>query len=586
MMNYKDIPIRRKLMGAIMFITSVVLLVMCGVYMLFEYSSYKNTLKSNVAALGTVIATNSSAALAFQSSADAAEILSALKANKSIVAACLYDADGRLFAGYPVGLSVKDFPATPQKDGYRFEGDYLVGFQPVFEKETVLGTLYIKSEMTVIYDQLTSFLVIALFMIVVLLLVAYVLSLQVQKIISQPILSLKNTARIVSELNDYSVRAVKTSNDELGALTGSFNKMLDQIEIQNMEIKEAAAENSKLAAIVESSNDAIIGMTLDGIISSWNDAAANLFKYQANEIIGQSIMALVPPDLHDEEKAILMSLRMGQAISQFETQRLRKDGKMLDVSLTISPVKDSQGNITGSSKIARDISEKKLEEQRKNDFIAMVSHELKTPLTSIRSYIQVLLAKAKTEDDSFKLRALTRADAQSKKMTTMINDFLNLTRLEEGKIHITKEAFDLHPLIEEVAGDAQFLNTSHNIKFEGCDGVTVYADKDKIGQVMINLLSNAVKYSPNNGLITIDCQVNDGHVKVSVKDQGIGISKDDQKKLFDRFYRVENVKVKTVSGFGIGLYLVSEILRYHDSKMEVESEEGKGSTFSFLLPTK
>src|SRR4051812_39989708 len=134
MMNYKDIPIRRKLMGAIMFITSVVLLVMCGVYMLFEYSSYKSTLKGNVAALGAVIATNSSAALAFQSSADAAEILSALKANKSIVAACLYDADGRLFAGYPVGLAAKDFPATPQKDGYRFEGDYLVGFQPVFEK--------------------------------------------------------------------------------------------------------------------------------------------------------------------------------------------------------------------------------------------------------------------------------------------------------------------------------------------------------------------------------------------------------------------------------------------------------------------
>jgi PAS domain S-box-containing protein len=585
-MNYKDIPIRRKLMGAIMFITSVVLLVMCGVYMLFEYSSYKNTLKSNVSALGAVIATNSTAALAFQSSADAAEILNALKANKNIVAACLYDADGRLFATYPASLAVKDFPATPQKDGYRFEGEYLIGFQPVFEKETVLGTLYIKSEMTVIYDQLTSFLLIALIMLSLLLLVAYVLSLQVQKIISQPILSLKSTATVVSEMNDYSVRAVKTSNDELGALTGAFNKMLDQIEVQNMEIKDAAAENSKLAAIVDSSNDAIIGMTLDGVISSWNDAATQLFKYQADEIIGQSIMTLVPAELQDEERRILSGLRKGEHISHFETRRLRKDGKLRDISLTISPVKDSHGNITGSSKIARDISEKKLEEQRKNDFIAMVSHELKTPLTSIRSYIQVLLAKAKTEDDSFKLSALTRADAQSKKMTTMINDFLNLTRLEEGKIHITKEVFELHPLIAEVAGDAQFLNASHNIKFEGCEGINIDADKDKIGQVLINLLSNAVKYSPNNGLITINCQVIDGRVKVSVKDHGIGIGKEDQKKLFDRFYRVENAKVKTVSGFGIGLYLVSEILRYHDSKMEVESKEGSGSTFSFSLPIK
>ncbi|MCC8426512.1 ATP-binding protein [Mucilaginibacter sp. UR6-11] len=585
-MNYNDIPIRRKLMGAILFISSIVLLIMCSVYMIFEYSSYKNTLKSNVSTLAVIAAANSSAALAFQSRTDATETLNTLKANKHIVAACLYDSDGNLFATYPSNISPKFFPAKPQKAGYTFEESYLVGFEPVFQRSYQLGTLFIKSDMTEISSQIINFAWIAFILIAVLLFVAYILSIRVQRIISKPILSLKKTATMVSENNDYALRAVKASNDELGTLTDSFNQMLDQIEIQNLEIKAAAIESSKLAAIVESSNDAIVGMTLDGIINSWNDAAERMFHYKANEIIGQSIMILVPAEVQNQEIEILSGLKKGESVSQWETQRITKEKKLLDVSLTISPVKNAHGDIIGSSKIARDISEKKLEEQRKNDFIAMVSHELKTPLTSIRSYIQVLLAKAKTEQDEFKLNALTRADAQSKKMTTMINDFLNLTRLEEGKIQLTKELFDLHPVIQEVTADAQFLAISHTILFKGCDGVKVYADKDKIGQVMINLLSNAVKYSPTNSTILVDCNVSAGKIKVCIRDQGIGISREDQKKLFNRFYRVRNEKVKTVSGFGIGLYLVSEILRYHDSKIEVESEEGKGSTFWFMLDVK
>jgi PAS domain S-box-containing protein len=573
-------------MGAILFISSVVLLIMCSVYIVFEYSNYKNTLRSNVSTLGVVIAANSSAALAFQSRTDAMETLNALKANKHIVAAGLYDSYGNLFATYPSNISPKFLPAKPGKAGYTFAGHYLTGFEPVYQKFSQLGTLYIKSDMTEIYDEIKSLMLIAIILIAISLFVAYILSFRIQTVIAQPIVSIKQTATMVSENNDYSLRAVKTSNDELGSLTDTFNDMLGQIEIQNIEIKEAAIESSKLAAIVKSSNDAIVGMTLEGIINSWNDAAERMFNYTADEIIGQSIMQLVPVEVQEEEIQILSGLKKGESITQLETRRLTKDKKLLDVSLTISPVKDALGNIIGSSKIARDISEKKLEEQRKNDFIAMVSHELKTPLTSIRSYIQVLLTKARHEDDPFKLNALTRADAQSKKMTTMINDFLNLTRLEEGKIQLTKELFDLHPVIEDVTSDAQFLTTSHTILFKGCDGVKVYADKDKIGQVMINLLSNAVKYSPNNSTIIVECIVDAGKVKICVTDQGIGISTADQKKLFDKFYRVKNDKAKTVSGFGIGLYLVAEILQYHNSKIEVESQEGSGSTFWFSLDIK
>ncbi len=358
------------------------------------------------------------------------------------------------------------------------------------------------------------------------------------------------------------------------------------IALDITDIKQAEERSAKLAAIVESSDDAIISKTFDSIVTSWNNSAQRTFGYTAEEMIGQSILKLIPEDRLEEEPQIIARLKKGERVEHFETKRVTKDGRLLDVSLTISPIKDTQGKVIGVSKIARDITEKKQEETRKNDFIAMVSHELKTPLTSMKSYVQVLLAKEKKDGDSFKINALTRADVQAKKMTSMIQDFLSLARLEDGKITINKEVFDLQPLAEEIINDAKILTSIQSIQLEHAADVRIYADRDKIGQVLTNLVSNAIKYSPKGGNITVGCErINDGKVIIYVSDEGVGINNEDQKKLFDRFYRVRNEKVKTISGFGIGLYLVSEILKYHNSKIEVESEEGKGSRFYFILET-
>lgn len=347
--------------------------------------------------------------------------------------------------------------------------------------------------------------------------------------------------------------------------------------------KRAEEKSAMLAAIVASSDDAIISKTFESIITSWNDAAQRLFGYSAAEMIGESIVKLIPPDRLDEEPQILDRLKQGKSLEHFETKRVTKDGSLLDVSLTISPIKDAQGNTIGLSKIARDITEKKQEEIRKNDFIAMVSHELKTPLTSMKSYLQVLLGQAIKDGQSFQVSALTRAELQARKMTAMIHDFLNLARLEEGKIAINKSLFELHPLVEEIAGDAPFLTDNHQIKIADCEHIRLEADREKIGQVLNNLLSNAIKYSPKGGVIIIGCEKHEKQVRIFVKDEGVGISAEDQKRLFERFYRSKDETIKTVSGFGIGLYLVSEVLRYHGSRIEVESTPGAGSTFFFLM---
>lgn len=230
-----------------------------------------------------------------------------------------------------------------------------------------------------------------------------------------------------------------------------------------------------------------------------------------------------------------------------------------------------------------DITEKKQEEQRKNSFIAMVSHEIKTPITAVTAYLQMVLQKAQKDQDSFYINMISRADIKIKKMTAMVQDFLNVSRLEEGKLQIIKKQFEISPVIREVAEDGQFLTTQHTINILGCGDLKVYGDKEKLTHVLSNLLSNAIKYSPAGGYIFIKCEAQDNKARISVTDQGVGIKKSDQKRIFERFYRVANEKVQTASGFGIGLYLASEILTHHDSQLQINSKEGVGSTFFFDL---
>ncbi|MGY3214990.1 PAS domain S-box protein [Mucilaginibacter sp. HD30] len=349
-------------------------------------------------------------------------------------------------------------------------------------------------------------------------------------------------------------------------------------------LKDAEEKTAKLAAIIASTDDAIISKTFESVITSWNASAERMFGYSADEIIGESIYKLIPHDRLDEEPLILARLKSGERVQHFETKRLTKDERLIDVSVTVSPVKDSDGKIIGLSKIARDITERKLDENRKNDFIGMVSHELKTPLTSLSAILQVAKAKLNNTDDTFLSGAMQKANHQVKRMTTMINGFLNISRLESGKIQIDKQLFNIKTLIHEVADEMKVTATTHTINIDQCEDVDVNADQDKIQSVISNLISNAVKYSSNGTVVSVGCKTNEGEVIVSVSDEGIGIQPADAEKIFDRYYRIENSNTKHISGFGIGLYLSAEIIHRHEGQIWVESESGKGSTFYFSLP--
>ncbi|MBE9583264.1 response regulator [Mucilaginibacter sp. JRF] len=245
---------------------------------------------------------------------------------------------------------------------------------------------------------------------------------------------------------------------------------------------------------------------------------------------------------------------------------------------------DKQGEVAGVIGTILDITESKEDSQRKDDFIGMVSHELKTPLTSLKGYTQLLQVNARRNDDNFAKEKLDKVNAQIGKMTNLITGFLHVSRFEAGKIHLNKTNFDLSALVEETVEEIRSSFTSHQIILSGINTITVNADRDKISSVIFNLISNAIKYSPNGNDVNIDINNNGKEAIIGVRDNGMGIKPEDQQKLFDRYYRVENSQMRNIGGFGIGLYLSAEIIKRHNGSIWVESEFGKGAEFLFTLP--
>ncbi len=243
--------------------------------------------------------------------------------------------------------------------------------------------------------------------------------------------------------------------------------------------------------------------------------------------------------------------------------------------------KDEPLRFTGA---VLDITDQKQDELRKNDFISMVSHELKTPLTSLKAYIQILNNRSKKAGDAFATESLSKVEQQVNKMTGMINSFLNVARLESGKIQLDKTSFEISSLLNEVLDEAKPIMGTHTILVDPSEPVTIFADQNKILQVMMNLVSNAVKYSPRGRVVRMTWKVTADEVIISVQDEGMGIKPDDIKLLFKRFYRVESPHTRNISGFGIGLYLSAEIVERHGGNIWVESQKGVGSTFYFSLP--
>lgn len=362
-------------------------------------------------------------------------------------------------------------------------------------------------------------------------------------------------------------------------------------------ISDISDQKALYAAIVNTSDDAICSKTLDGIITTWNFGAEKMFGYKKKAVIGKHINIIVPPSRIKEEISIRNKIKSGKRVAPFETIRLRKDGSQVAISLTVSPIYNQTRKIIGASIIAKDISKRKeievqhqlytekLEElnRYRDDFIAMASHELNTPLTVIKVNLQILEEIMQGNEN---VGFINNSTKQVNKLTDLISHLLDVSKIQAGILKLNYESFDLIILLKEICRNIQGSNPSYKIRVERIKKpMIIHADKERIEHVINNLLLNAIKYSPDSKEIVVSSSIKNKHLQVTIADNGIGIPKKDLDKIFERFYRVQGIP-STYSGSGIGLFICSEIITAHGGEIWAESELGVGSAVTFSVPVR
>jgi PAS domain S-box-containing protein len=364
---------------------------------------------------------------------------------------------------------------------------------------------------------------------------------------------------------------------------------------------------ARLAAIVDSSDDAIVSKTLEGVITSWNRAAERIFGHTAAEAIGQHITLIIPVERHEEEREVLARLVKGERIDHFETIRQTKDGRRIEISLTVSPLRNSAGRVVGASKVARDISDRRrLERERhallqseqearaeaeglnrsKDQFLATLSHELRTPLNAVYGWARML--DAGRLDEAATRRAVEAILRNSAAQVQLIEDLFDVSRVVTGNMRLDVRPLNVAAVVEAALDTVRPTAEAKGIHLEAIvdpGAGAMMGDPARLQQVAWNLLINAVKFTPRGGRVDVDLRRADDHVEIVVRDTGEGIATEHMPRIFQRFGQVDSSSTRRHSGLGIGLALVRHLVELHGGTVSAHSAgPGLGTTFTVVLP--
>ena len=604
-MALKGSSIQQKLMHVILLTCTVVLLLTCSALFINEFITFRKTSIRELSILGEIIGANSTAALTFDDSEAAGEILLALKAEPQIKVAGIYTKEGELFSRFPFDISKDELPVALGEDGFLFKESHLQGFVPILQNSKRLGTLYLNSDMSFMYQRFRLYGGITLIVIMVSLFLAFLLSRNLQRQISTPILALAGTAKAISDRQDYSVRAQKHDEDEIGLLTEAFNHMLTRIEEQTHALNESSV---KLHAVVNSAMSAVIVLDAKGIITDWNKRAEDMFGWMRTEAIGKELASTIIPENFRaaHRRGLEQYLRTGEgaAIDKLhEFTALRREGSEFPIELSISVLRTGAeisfcGFITDITERKRAETEIKLFNQKLSDRVAertqelevvnqelesfsySVSHDLRAPLRSIHGYMNILAEEYENLFDEEAKRLIDIILKNGEKMGQLIDDLLAFSRL--GRKALIKSLVSMDDIVQTLVEEQQSLVRHDSLSIRVLPLPPAYGDHSTIQQIWVNLISNAIKYSRHKEKIVIEIgSMKSDDVVYYVKDNGAGFDMDYYDKLFGVFQRLHSEV--DFEGTGVGLAIVNRIVTKHGGKIWADAKVNEGATFFFSL---
>ena len=591
MQNLRDRPIRQKITFVIMMIAGVVLLPTFATLFCFQAYTLKQHSAHELAVVGEITAHNCAAAVMFKDEDAAAQILGGLRTMPQIVSGRLELVDQQRLASFGAARDEAEIKAARLKSGFRINGDRILLAQPVMLSGTREGTLYLLADLHAMTSQLLK-LYGSIFALVLLgsLLVAFVLSSQFLRFITDPILRLAGTARTIADHNDYSVRANKVCDDEVGVLTDAFNQMLAQIQSQDSALRKA---EEKYRLIFEDAIEGIFQTTPDGKYLSANPALARMYGYDSPEELMKSVsdigrVVYVDPGRRNDFKRLI---EIQGFVELFEYEVYRKDRSKIWLCENARAVRDATGAILYYEGTVEDITQRKRVEEverankAKSEFLSRVSHELRTPLNAILGFGQLLERQNPTETQRPRIRHILSA---GKHLLGLINEVLDISRIESGRMQLSLEPVCAADALTEALDLMRPLAAQRSVQLSTLasfdNSVFVLADRQRFKQVLLNLLANAVKYTPVSGTVSVSHDANgDEKVRIVVHDTGPGIPNEKLERLFTPFERL-GAEQSNVEGTGLGLALSQRLMQAMGGSIGVESTVGKGSTFWLELP--
>lgn len=448
---------------------------------------------------------------------------------------------------------------------------------PIGEGKRISGVIYIRADMTSVYDTINESKQIFVQAMIVGLVITVILGTLIARSITTPINDVTEKAEKMVQ-GDFSQEVSVKSNDEIGRLADMFNLLRTQLD---MTLFEMSSEKNKMETILKHMADGLIAVNLEGQIIHANPAAIRMLKVTPEEIGSQSYNTLIK--------------QLNEELSLEQLMEKCKEGELSDVfekagctyATRYDWFKDEDGNDVGIIILLQDITQRQKLENMQMDFVANVSHELKTPLTTIKSYTETLL-DGYVDDPATVNEFLGIIDNEADRMNRLVKDLLQLSRLDHNQEILNRKEGNLISLLKATVKKVELTAANKdqhlNCLFYDEERIPVDMDKDRIEQVILNIISNAIKYTSEGGRIDIDALKLDKNAVITITDNGIGIPDTEQSRVFERFFRVDKARSRALGGTGLGLAISKQIVEGHQGTIELESKEGKGTKVTIKLP--